>query len=65
MQFKTEKKPNYHGPLTLKLPLKTRHDVDRKKSDLARTYEVGLSIKHGTQDVKRWVRDINNHLSRF
>lgn len=65
MPLNIEKKPRYVGPLTLKLPLKTRHEVDRKKSDLARTYEVGLLKNHGTQQVDRWVRDINNHLSRF
>lgn len=62
MPLKIEKKPNYHGPISMKLPLKIRHEVDRKKSDLARTYEVGLLKNHGTQQVDRWVRDINNKL---
>ncbi len=57
--------PFYKGPLTRKLPRKTRREAAQLKMLLIRLYQEELSERYGDHHVDRWMKQIIRYLSQF
>ena len=60
-----EARAPFEGPLTRKLPRKTRKKVTQLKLILVQIFHQELSEKYGGNNVDRWMKQVIRHLSQF